>query len=205
MAVNAGIQLGAEMQVLKDEIWSEMFLSDPEMYPLYREMTVTTNEFYENAERIDLENIPKDIGRAVYDYAVQPYVTAITEAYDDPSVTNLLRLGAIAGCTVVGGPALGTSVAYSMDPTAQQAVMGDFRAVGVDAANVVVGVVQFPFTYLEHETAYGVAQVAATASYLPLPDNWKTEITQASAAIVEKINDIPELYDLIGLEKPREY
>jgi uncharacterized protein YukE len=204
MRVNAGIQLGVQMQVVK-ELWSEAYLSDPEMLPLYQEMTVTTNEFYENAERIDLENIPKDISRAVYDYAVQPYVTAITAAYDDPSVTNILRLGAIAGSTFIGGPALGTSVAYSLDPKAQQAVMGDMRAVGVDAANVVVGVVQFPFTYLEHETSYGIAQVAVTASYLPLPASWETGITQTSADLVNKINSIPEIYDLIGLEKPREY
>jgi uncharacterized protein YukE len=197
MLINSVVQVGANVQVLADKTWADTNLSSPEFFPLYDELGVTTQNFYENAERIDIDNIPKDIGRAVYDFAIRPYADAISAEYNHPSVENMLHLGAITA----GGPMVG----FALDPSAQQAAAGDVLAIGNDTANVVIRAWQLPNTYADHQLVYGIAQVDKLASQLPIPENWKSVVNQSSIDIIHTINEKPSYFDLIHLAKPREY
>lgn len=197
MFVNSIFQGEASAQVVADKSWADANLSSPEFAPLYNELAVTTGNYYENAERIDLSNIPKDIGRAVYDFALRPYFDAISAEYNRPSLENLAHLGAAT--------AFGPLVGFALDPSAQQAAAGDVVAIGNDAANVVVGAWQLPYTYADHQVAYGIAQLDKLATQLPIPDNWKSAVNQSSIDIVHIINERPSYYDLIHLGIQREY
>ena len=143
------------------------------------DLTATSSRFFQNIERLDLNNITGPIADAMYDYHVTPYVDAIGDTWKDPSISNVLRLGA----TILGPPGTG----FVLSSEAQQSVLGDIKNLGERTGNFIRGGADLQASAIDMSLSFGAAGVANVTDHFPIPDAWKSRIDDGAGWFIHQI------------------
>ena len=146
-------------------------------------MNSITDRYYNNIERLDLGRIINPVADAIYDFTIKPYTAAISNAWQNPSANNLLRLGA----TIIGG-GINPTFAFIASPEAQRAVGGDLGNLARGLGNFIYGAVDLQSSMLENVTARTVAISTRVNDILPIPPSWKQAMDDHANWFIERIN-----------------
>ncbi|MAT42804.1 MAG: hypothetical protein CL609_10710 [Anaerolineaceae bacterium] len=196
LAANAGIQfVGWARYEAGNRLYKWQFGDDP---LILENMLAFQDQRYENVQRISLSPLMNDIGRLLYDSStggkdIKEIFKTISK---DPSLENFAELSNFF--TRLTNPTIGImkTVGESVfDPGIRQTIGEDFKAIGNDALNVVIGLVNTPLTELKTHLIVGTGRFQNNISNLPLPNTWEKGVTEYINQFQDNVINIPDLYD----------
>lgn len=174
LAGNALVQLAGTGMVMGSRALTPVIATSQAMA---EDLNASTDHYEQTLKRADLGRITKDISNLIYDAEIAPRWNAMKAAWEQPNLTNVGRL------FMALNPM--TPAVTWMTADDGKAVWEDIKKLGSDAFDFVKSIPDLALATVQHGSAMYVASRSKSFSTLPLPDAWKTAVTQSCELLVD--------------------
>jgi hypothetical protein len=137
-----------------------------------------------NLERLNLDNVLEPLGDIVYHAYVTPIREAVADAWSNPSLQSIGRLGQVA--LNVGSP-LAPVVNVLGSPSAQAGVITGARDLIGGAGNVLYGAADLQASLADYGMASGAANLIRSTDSWPIPTSWERTIDSSAEWFINRI------------------